>query len=32
MSTIPTSLTEKAFDEHVRPYISDGFCKVKKKE
>jgi transposase len=22
MSTIPTSLTEKAFDEHVRPYIS----------
>ena len=22
MSTIPTSLTEKAFDKHVRPYIS----------
>ena len=22
MSTIPTSLTEKAFTEHVRPYIS----------
>ena len=22
MSTIPTSLTEKAFDEHIRPYIS----------
>ncbi len=22
MSTIPTSLTEKQFDEHVRPYIS----------
>ena len=22
MSTIPTSLTEKEFDEHVRPYIS----------
>ena len=22
MSTIPTSLTEKAFDEHIRPYLS----------
>jgi len=22
MSTIPTSLTEKQFDEHIRPYIS----------
>ena len=22
MSTIPTSLTEKEFDEHIRPYIS----------
>jgi hypothetical protein len=22
MSTIPTSLTEKQFDQHVRPYIS----------
>lgn len=22
MSTIPTSLTEKAFDEHIRPYVS----------
>ena len=22
MSTIPTNLTEKQFDEHVRPYIS----------
>jgi transposase len=22
MSTIPTSLTEKAFDEHIRPYIT----------
>lgn len=22
MSTIPTNLTEKQFDEHIRPYIS----------
>ena len=22
MSTIPVSLTEKRFDEHIRPYIS----------
>ena len=22
MSTIPTSVTEKQFDEHIRPYIS----------
>jgi len=22
MSTIPTSLTEKAFNEHIRPFIS----------
>ena len=22
MSTIPTSLTEKQFDQHIRPYIS----------
>jgi len=32
MSTIPTSLTEKQFNQHVRPYISTakrGFeCKV----
>jgi transposase len=32
MSTIPISLTEKQFDEHIRPYISTakrGFeCKI----
>jgi len=32
MSTIPISLTEKQFDEHIRPYITTakrGFeCKI----
>ncbi len=26
MSTIPTSLTEKQFDQHIRPYISTEKC------
>jgi hypothetical protein len=33
MSTIPTSLTEEQFDEHIRPYLgafhkAGEFCKA----